>query len=78
MKVIHLSYGDIISGASRATYRIHQSLLNQGTHSRLWVNEKKSDDWTVEDLNNKTIKVLNKLRPLAINHSLVKMLKTEN
>jgi glycosyltransferase involved in cell wall biosynthesis len=44
----------------------------------LWVNEKKSDDWTVEDLNNKISKVLNKLRPRVINYSFVKMLKTEN
>ena len=78
MQIIHLSYGDIYGGAFRATYRIHKSLLNQGTHSRLWVNEKKSDDWTVEDLNNKIDKVLNKLCPRVINHSLVKMLKTEN
>lgn len=78
MRIIHLSYADINGGAFRATYRLHKSLLNQGTHSRLWVNEKKSDDWTVEDLNNKIGKVLNKLYPRVINHSLVKMLKTEN
>jgi len=78
VRIIHLSYCDINGGACRATYRIHQSLLKQGVYSRLWVNEKLSDDWTVEDLNNKTIKVLNKLRPQVINHSLVKMLKTEN
>lgn len=78
MRIIHLSYSDIIGGASRATYRIHQSLLKQGVHSRLWVNEKRSKDWTVEELNNKSSKVLNKLRHRAINYSLVKMLKTEN
>ena len=78
MRIIHLSYSDIIGGAFRATYRIHHSLLKHGISSRLWVNEKKSDDWTVEDLNNKIGKVLNKLRPQVINYSLVKMLKTEN
>ena len=78
MRIIHLSYADINGGAPRATYRIHQSLLKQGIHSRLWVNEKKSDDWTIEDFNSKINKVLNKLRLRVINYCLVKMLKTEN
>jgi glycosyltransferase involved in cell wall biosynthesis len=78
VRIIHLSYNDINGGAFRATYRIHHSLLKQGISSRLWVNEKKSDDWTVEDLNSKIGKVLNKLSPRVINYSLVKMLKTEN
>ncbi len=78
MRIIHLSYNDINGGAFRAAYRIHQSLIKQGVNSRLWVNEKKSEDRTVEELNNKIGKVLNKLRTRVINHSLVKMLKTEN
>ena len=78
MRIIHLSYNDINGGAFRATYRIHQSLLKQGINSRLWVNEKKSDDQTVEDSNNKIGKVLNKLRAKIINYFLIKMLKTEN
>lgn len=77
MRIIHLSYSDIIGGASRATYRIHQSLLKQGVHSRLWVNEKKSEDRTVRELNNKIGKVLNKFFKV-VNYFLVKMLKTEN
>ena len=47
MRIIHLSYADINGGAFRATYRLHQSLLKQGVHSRMWVNEKKSNDVTV-------------------------------
>jgi glycosyltransferase involved in cell wall biosynthesis len=78
VRIIHLSYNDINGGAFRATYRIHQSLLKQGISSRLWVNEKESDDWTVEDLNSKIGKVLNKLRRRVINYSLIKMLKTKN
>ena len=78
MRIIHLSYSDIIGGAFRATYRIHQSLLKHGIYSRLWVNEKKTDDVTVENFNNKIGKVLNKLRYQVINYSLVKMLKTKN
>lgn len=78
MRIIHLSYSDISGGAFRATYRTHHSLLKQGIHSRLLVNEKKSDDLTVECLNNKISKVLTNLRTKVINYSLVKMLKTEN
>jgi glycosyltransferase involved in cell wall biosynthesis len=78
MRIIHLSYSDIIGGAFRATYRIHQSLLKHGIHSRLWVNEKKTDDVTVENFNNKIDKVLNALRYQVINYFLVKMLKTKN
>lgn len=78
MNVIHLSINDIDGGAPRATYRIHHSLLKQGVNSRLWVNEKKSKDPTVEEVNNKIGKAWNKLRPRAINCFIVKMLKTEN
>ncbi len=78
MRIIHLSYNDINGGAYRATYRIHQSLLKQGIHSQLWVNEKESDDQTVKDYSNKIGNVLNRLRSLVINYSLVKMLKTKN
>ena len=77
MRIIHLSYSDIVGGAPRATYRIHQSLLKQGINSRLWVNEKKSEDRTVGELNNKIGKVLNKLFKV-VKYFLVKMLKTEN
>jgi glycosyltransferase involved in cell wall biosynthesis len=78
VKIIHLSCWDINGGAFRATYRIHHSLLKQGINSRLWVNKKKSDDWTVEGSNSKIDKVWNQLRLGAINYSLVKMLKTKN
>jgi hypothetical protein len=61
MKVIHLSLSDINGGAFSATYRIHHSLLKRGINSRLRVNEKKLDNVTVEDLNNKIGKVWNQL-----------------
>ena len=69
---------DINGGAPRATYRIHHSLLKQGVNSRLWVNEKKSNDPTVKELNNKIGKACKKLRPRVINYFIVKMLKTES
>jgi|688.fasta_scaffold06992_20 glycosyltransferase involved in cell wall biosynthesis len=78
MRIIHLSTNDIDGGASRSAYRIHHSLLKQGVNSRLWVNEKKSNDPTVKDLNNKIGKAWKKLRLRVINYFIVKMLKTEN
>ena len=78
MRIIHLSYGDINGGAARAAYRIHQSLLKEGINSKMWVNKKFSDDWTVEGSTSKVIRILNELRPRLINYTLVKMLKTEN
>ena len=78
MKVLHLSYSDINGGAARATYRIHHALRKEGIDSRMWVNKKFSDDWTVEGSTSKVIRILNELRPRLINYTLVKMLKTEN
>ena len=40
MKVGLFNYSDNSGGAARATYRIHQSLLNEGCNSILYVNKK--------------------------------------
>ena len=78
MKIIHLNYSDINGGAARAAYRVHNSLIKEGINSKMWVNKKFSDDWTVEGSTSKVIRLLNELRPRLINHTLVKMLKTKN
>jgi len=78
MKIIHLNYSDINGGAARAAYRIHQSLLNKGINSKMWVNKKNSDEWTVEEPISKKVKLLNEIRPRLINHTLGKMIKTKN
>lgn len=44
MKVIHLSYGDAVWGASRAAYRIHDAIAQAGCHSEMWVDSKGTDD----------------------------------
>jgi glycosyltransferase involved in cell wall biosynthesis len=75
VRIIHLSYSDIIGGASRATYRIHQSLLKQGVYSQLWVNEKLSKCFTVEEPFNKISKNLKRLRRY-ITFPLLKVIKT--
>ena len=78
MKIIHLNYSDINGGAARAAYRVHNSLIKESINSKMWVNKKFSDDWTVEGSTSKVIRLLNELRPRLINHTLVKMLKTKN
>ncbi len=47
MKVLLLSTFDIRGGAARAAYRLHQGLRSLSIDSRMLVQEKSSDDWTV-------------------------------
>lgn len=47
MKILHISYSDLDGGASRAAYRIHQSLISSGIHSEMLVLNKNSNDSTV-------------------------------
>jgi len=47
MKVLHLNTYDLLGGASRAAYRLHRSLLEAGIESRMLVQYKSGDDWTV-------------------------------
>lgn len=56
MKVIHLSKSDKNGGAYIATYRIHQALRKNNVDSFMWVEEKKSDDSTVEGPKNEIFK----------------------
>ena len=37
MKIVHLNYSDLDGGASKATYRIHECLLNSKVDSNLLV-----------------------------------------
>ena len=47
MKIVHLSYSDIIGGASRAAYRVHKMLLDNSIDSSMFVNVKKFKDISV-------------------------------
>lgn len=62
MKVLHLSAFDLVGGAARATYRIHQGLQNAGADSQMLVQYKKGSDRTVTTAEPK---VYAKLRSLA-------------
>jgi len=64
MKILHINTSDIQGGAARAAYRLHRSLLETGIDSKMLVQNKKSDDYTVVSLvNNKFQKGLNLLIP---------------
>lgn len=74
MKVVHLNNADTSGGAAIAAYRIHQSLLNKGLHSRMWVNNAQSGDWTVSGPDKKWKKAFAKMR----RHLIAPALKTMN
>lgn len=48
MKILHVSHSDLKGGAAIAAYRIHTSLLDKGSQSKLIVNFKYSKDNAVE------------------------------
>ncbi|WP_373032451.1 glycosyltransferase family 4 protein [Sulfurovum sp.] len=65
MKVLIVNTSDVQGGAARAAYRLHKSLLVQNIDSKMLVQSKSSDDFTVETTSStKMQKGLNKLRPM--------------
>lgn len=50
MKIIHLSYSDLQGGAARASYRIHRAMLVLQTESRMLVQQKLTDDPTIDQV----------------------------
>lgn len=64
MKILIVNASDIQGGAARAAYRLHRGLLEAGIDSKMLVQNKKSDDYTVTSLaNSKFQKGVNLLRP---------------
>ena len=77
MKIIHLSNSDIGGGASRAANRIHKALIKKGFESRMFVNEKISEENTVIEPYSKIEKIMVKLRPRIAN-IFIKLMRTDN
>lgn len=48
MKIINLSFSDLQGGASRASYRIHRAMLSKGVSSKMSVQNKVTDDASVQ------------------------------
>lgn len=63
MKVLIVNTSDIEGGAARAAYRLHCSLLEAGVDSKMLVQSKASDDFTVIGPVSKFEKGLGKIRP---------------
>ena len=63
MKVLHLNTYDIVGGAARAAYRLHQGLQQIGVQSQMLVQTKTSDDYSVIAPTFWLDKIVNKFRP---------------
>jgi glycosyltransferase involved in cell wall biosynthesis len=65
MKILIVNTYDILGGAARAAYRLHRSLLSVGINSKMLVQTKKSDDYTVIPVygSNKIGKAFSLIRP---------------
>lgn len=77
-RVIHLNYSDILGGAARAAYRIHQALRNAGVDSRMWVDVAASGDWTVRGPGTKLGKAWVRVRPALVGMGFKPFFKTNN
>ena len=77
MKIVHLNNADITGGAAIAAFRIHNSLLDRELHSRMWVNNAKSGDWTVSGPNGKLKKAVVQMRRHLI-APILKATQTQN
>ena len=74
MKILIVNSNDIVGGASRAAFRLHQSLLTEGINSQMLVQDKKSNISTVFSTDSKIRKILiNPFRP-ALDHILMKLI----
>lgn len=63
MKVLIVNSMDIVGGAARAAYRLHRSLLDEGIHSQMLVQQKSGDDFSVIGPATKIKRGLGKIRP---------------
>ncbi|MGV1100373.1 glycosyltransferase family 4 protein [Thiovibrio sp. JS02] len=63
MKILHCNTFDIYGGAARAAHRLHRGLMEHGVDSRMLVQNKRSDDWSVFAAQGNIAKGLNLLRP---------------
>ncbi|KAF2325918.1 MAG: glycosyltransferase family 4 protein [Flavobacterium nitrogenifigens] len=68
MRVLIVNAYDNMGGAARASYRLHQSLLEKGIESRMLVQNKFGDDFTVESYTTCTFQnIWEKCRTIADN-----------
>lgn len=63
MKILHVNYIDVFGGAARAAYRLHNGLLEKQVESKILVQIKSSNDYTIIGPESKYEKVLSKVLP---------------
>ena len=63
MRVLIVSTYDIAGGASRSSYRLHQSLLSEGIDSHILVQKKFSNDHSVIEVDSKLERKFAEIRP---------------
>lgn len=63
MKILIVNTSDIQGGAARAAYRLHKALLSEGVDSRMLVQSKTSDDFSVIGPQTKFQKAMGRIRP---------------
>ena len=79
MRVLLLSQTDMLGGAARATYRLHQAFLKDGISSFMKVRMKCSDDPNIFGPQNKLGKIFNRLSIRThVGKLLLKIQKTSN
>ena len=78
LKVIHICYSDLVGGASRAAYRIHQCLLEASVDSEMWVNQSILDDFTIKTSKNKYGQFLHPVKRKIVGRVTSLFLKTKN
>ena len=65
MKIVIVNTSDTFGGAARAAHRLHKSLLHKGVESKMLVQQKISDDYTVDTYPQSVFqKMLAKIRPV--------------
>ena len=63
MKVLFINTNDIHGGAAKSTYRLHKGLQNLGIDSKILVQIKNSDDFSMISAESRFLKLFEKLRP---------------
>ncbi|NIA75116.1 glycosyltransferase [Providencia rettgeri] len=77
MRVIHISQSDILGGAARAAYRLHQAQINFGIQSSMIVRNKRSDVSSIYGPQSSIEKFKNLLRP-SLGQLIGKLQKSQN
>ncbi len=63
MRILTINFSDLDGGAARAAYRLHQGLLTIGVGSRMYVQNRSSDDRFVDAPSTAFAKAASKVRP---------------